>query len=101
VDPSGIRRRLEAGQWCFVARHKGQIIHACWAATGRVWIDYLGCTLDQGPGEVYQYDSFTAPAFRGHNLAAVRVMVAARYFRQPGYHRLVTVVVPENAPAFP
>jgi SAM-dependent methyltransferase len=100
ADPLEICRRLEAGQWCFVARHEGRIVHACWAATGRAWIDYLGCAITLAPDEVYQYDSFTAPDVRGRNLAAVRVIVAARYFRQANYRRLVAVVVPENTLAF-
>jgi GNAT superfamily N-acetyltransferase len=100
ADPSDMRRRLEAGHLCFVARHEGQIVHACWAAAGRAWIDYLAYEMPLARDEVYQYDSFTAPAFRGHNLAAARVIEAARYFRQAGYRRLIAVVSPENTAAF-
>jgi len=100
VDPSEMRRRLEAGHLCFVARHEGQIVHACWATPGRAWVDYLAYEMPLARDEVYQYDSFTAPAFRGHNLAAARVIEAARYFHHAGYRRLVAVVVPENASAF-
>jgi GNAT superfamily N-acetyltransferase len=100
ADPSETHRRLEAGHLCFVARHEGQIVHACWAATGRAWVDYLACEIPLAGDEVYQYDSFTAPAFRGHNLAAARVIEAARYFRHASYRRLIAVVVPGNASAF-
>jgi SAM-dependent methyltransferase/GNAT superfamily N-acetyltransferase len=100
TDPSETRRRLEAGPLCFVARHEGRIVHACWAATGRAWVEYLAGEILLASDEVFHYDSFTAPSFRGRNIAAVRVIEAARYFRQAGYRRLVAIVVPENTSAF-
>jgi GNAT superfamily N-acetyltransferase len=100
TDPADIRRRLRDGHRCFVARHEGHIVHACWAATGRAWIDYLGRELVLAPDAVYHYDSLTMPAFRGHNISAFRVREAARHFRASGYRRLVAVVVPENHAAF-
>jgi len=100
ADPSEIRRRLAAGQWAFVARHEGCIVHAGWAVAERTWIDYLACEIGLASDEVYQYESYTAPDFRGKNCAAVRVTAMMRYFRDAGYRRMVAVVVPENAPAF-
>jgi SAM-dependent methyltransferase/RimJ/RimL family protein N-acetyltransferase len=100
TDPADIHRRLRSGHRCFVARHEGRIVHACWAATGRVWIEYLGRHLVLPPDSVYHYDSFTVPEFRGLNISAVRVTEAARYFRASGYRRLVAVVAPENLAAF-
>jgi L-amino acid N-acyltransferase YncA len=100
VDPSEIRRRLAAGQWAFVARHEGYIVHAGWAVAEQAWIDYLACQIGLAADEVYQYESFTAPDFRGKNCAAVRVAEMMRYFRDAGYWRMVAVVMPENTPAF-
>jgi hypothetical protein len=97
---SDIRHRLEIGHSCFVARHHGCIVHACWAATGRVWVDYLGCAIPLAPDEVYPYESFTALSFRGYNIAPMRITQSLRYFRDAGYQRVVTAVVPENTPAF-
>jgi SAM-dependent methyltransferase/GNAT superfamily N-acetyltransferase len=99
-DVREVRHRLNAGHRCVVAWHEGHIVHACWAATGRVWIDYLGSEISLDADGVYHYDSFTAPSFRGHGIAALRVTESARYFRQAGYRRLVAVVVPENTRAF-
>jgi GNAT superfamily N-acetyltransferase len=100
TDPADIHERLLAGHQCFVARHEGRIVHACWAAIGRVWIDYLERELVLARDAVYHYDSFTMPAFRGHNISAFRVTEAARHFLTSGYGRLVAVVVPENRTAF-
>ena len=103
--PSGssrpsIRRRLEQGHQCFIVWHEGEIVHAGWAATRQAWVDYLGCAFPLGPGDVYQYDSFTAPAFRGLDLAGARVAWMARFFRDAKARRLLAVVWPENTTAF-
>ncbi len=95
-----IRRRLERGHQCFAAWHEGQIVHAGWAATREGWIDYLGCEFPLEAGDVYQFDSYTAPAFRGLGLAAGRVAWMARFFQDAGFRRLLAVVWPENMQAF-
>lgn len=100
TDPAEIRRRLVAGHRCFVVRHEGRIVHAGWAAMREAWIDYLGCEFPLEPGDVYQFDSYTAPAFRGLDLAAARVAWMARFFRDAGSRRLLAVVWPENRAAF-
>lgn len=88
--------RLDAGQLCFVVRHQGAVVSSCWAATTRVWIDYLSRELRLGPEEVYSYDSFTEPALRGSNLEPARLTEKLRYFRDAGYRRMVCAVSPEN-----
>jgi ribosomal protein S18 acetylase RimI-like enzyme len=100
ADPRAVRHRLAAGQRAFVARHEGRIVHAGWTTTKRAWIDFLAREIALAPDEVYQYESFTAPGFRGQNLAAVRITEMMHYFRKAGYRRMVAVVVPENTPAF-
>jgi ribosomal protein S18 acetylase RimI-like enzyme len=100
LEPSVVRRRLEQGHQCFVAWHAGEIVHAGWAATRQAWVEYLGCEFPLGPGDVYQYDSFTAPAFRGLDLAGARVAWMTRFFRDVQARRLLAVVWPENTAAF-
>lgn len=95
-----VQRRLSAGHWCFVVRHAGAMVHAGWAGAGRAWIDYLGCELPLGAGEAYQYGSYTAPAYRGRDLAGARVAMMARWLHARGYRRLLAGVLPENWMAF-
>jgi RimJ/RimL family protein N-acetyltransferase len=99
-EPATIRRRLDQGHRCFAAWHEDRIVHAGWAATRAAWIEYLGCEFPLGPGDVYQFDSYTAPEFRGLDLAAARVAWMARFFRDTGFRRLLAVVWPENRRAF-
>ena len=96
ADPPEVRRRLEAGDLCFVARHEGRIVNAGWATTCRAWIEYLACEMRLAPGEVYHYESFTTPSFRGLNISPARYTQMLRYLRDAGYRRSVSAVVPEN-----
>ena len=100
VELSIVRRRLEQGHQCFIVWHGGEIVHAGWAATRQAWVEYLGCEFPLDPGDVYQYDSFTAPAFRGLDLAGARVAWMTRFFRNAKARRLLAVVWPENTAAF-
>jgi RimJ/RimL family protein N-acetyltransferase len=95
-----IRRRLAAGHLAFVARYRGNIVHAGWVAFERAWIGYLSCEITLAADEAYQYESFTAPGFRGLNIAALRVTGMMRYCREAAFRRLIAVVMPENSPAF-
>lgn len=93
-------RRLDLGHQCFVARHQGAIVNACWTGTGSAWIPYLQCRIDLAPGEAYVYDHYTDPRFRGNNVPFVRAVFMLHHFRALGYHRLTAIVIPENRPAF-
>jgi hypothetical protein len=99
-DPDDIRRRLAAGQICFTARVAGRLVHVCWIATGRARIAYLAREIQLAPDEVYSYESFTAPEFRGSHVAPARGAYMQQTMRRSGYRRAVAVVVPENKPAY-
>lgn len=94
-----VQRRWAAGQQCFAARHQGRLVHVCWAARGRAWIAYLGREIQLAPDEVYSYESFTAPDFRGHSAPAVRAAFMQAELIKAGVRRLVAVAVPDNRPA--
>jgi GNAT superfamily N-acetyltransferase len=96
TDVAEVQAQLDAGHWCFVARSQGRMVTTSWAATNRAWLDYLSRQLRLAPDEVYAYDSFTAPAFRGQNLGPALTAEKLRYFRAAGYRRMVTDILPEN-----
>ena len=99
-DASEIHRRLDQDHRCFTVWHEQQIIHAAWVATGRARIEYLSRDLALAPDEVYVYEAFTAPAFRGRNASPVRALAMAEHFRSHGYRRVLTAVHPENKVGF-
>jgi ribosomal protein S18 acetylase RimI-like enzyme len=100
LDAAQVRDRLNHGGKCFISRHEGSIVNACWTAEGSVLIDYLGCSIQLAHDEVYVYNNYTSPRFRGCNVSIARAAVMLRHFRELGYRRLIAVVVPENKAAF-
>jgi len=100
ADPCEVHRRLEANHACFVARHNDRLVAACWAAIRQARIDYLAREIRLAPDEVYAYEVFTSPAFRGNGIAPALELHVVRHFRQAGYRRIVEIVMPENKPAY-
>ena len=100
ADGVAIRERLEQGARCFAVWHDGQIVHAGWAVTRHARVEFLDCELPLEPGDVFQFDSHTAPAFRGLDLAGARIAWMARFYREAGARRLLAVVWSRNERAF-
>lgn len=95
-----VRRRLDEGQRCFAVWHDRRIIHAAWAATGHARIEYLSAVITLAPDEVWSYDVFTSPEFRGMGASPARMVEMMRYFRDRGYRCLLGAILPENRPSF-
>jgi hypothetical protein len=100
-DAAEVRRRLEAGQWCAAVWLDEEIVGALWLAGGRVRIEYLGRDLELGPDEVYVYDGYTSPAFRGARASPLRTAWSIRHASGLGFRRLLATFLPENQPALP
>jgi len=96
---SEINNRFMAGHLCFVGRYEGSIVYACWAARQVARIDYLSLDLGLAADEIYTYDTFTLPGFRGKNVFPAGIEYTLRYFRKAGFRKYVGCVLPENRPA--
>jgi len=92
-----LQRCLARGDSCFAAYHEGHIVHAVQVATQHVYVPYLSRGLILQPGDVYSYDSFTAPAYRRYGLAAARAVYVMRHYQCEGYQRMVCLIALENA----
>ncbi len=95
-----IERRLARGDRCFIAWHGGEIIDACWTATGSVFVPYLRRFLVIPHGDIYSYDSFTARDFRGAGLYMARNSFTARQNQAEGFRRSIALVAAENYAAW-
>jgi ribosomal protein S18 acetylase RimI-like enzyme len=91
-----IRARLTRGDQFFAAWNEGHIVHAVWVSIERVYVPYLRRDLILQPGDVYLYDSFTSPAYRGYDLAAARSVHMMHHYQQEGYRRMVCLIAVEN-----
>jgi GNAT superfamily N-acetyltransferase len=96
---SEIRRRLNAGQLCFIARCQGRIVSSAWMALGRAWIDYLACEVLLAPDDAYLYESYTLPDYRGRGVPTERSRQEVEYLRRKGCRRMIAVISPENRAA--
>jgi GNAT superfamily N-acetyltransferase len=60
--------RLRDGQACAIARHETEVVAYCWLARTPVWVGEIGHSVVPGPEDVYLYDAFTMPGWRGRGL---------------------------------
>jgi len=66
--PPEAEQRLRDGQVCAVARHAQEIVAYCWLASTPVRVAEIGQVVVPGREDVYLYDAFTVPAWRGRGL---------------------------------
>jgi len=95
-----IRRRFAEGHVCFAVWHADRIVHAAWVAAGRAPVEYLSRDLELDPDEVFVFDAFTTPAFRGHGASPLRALAVGQHFAARGFRRVLTAVHPENHTGF-
>lgn len=99
TERSEIDRRWRRGHRCSGLWRGAELVHAAWVATGPgpVSVPYFSRELHLEPGDVYFYDTFTAPSQRGQGLATMRDRSNRRELAGGGYWRAVTLVASENA----
>ena len=95
-----VERRILRGDRCFVSWHGDDIIDACWTATGSVYVPYIKRSLLIPDREVYSYDSYTHPAFRGRGIYMARNSYTARLHQEEGFQRSIALVAFENYSAW-
>jgi GNAT superfamily N-acetyltransferase len=95
-----IEARFERGHRCFAAFLDGRIVHAGWVATGRVYVPYLRRDLILLPGDIYLYNHYTLPEYRGYGLAKARGVHVLRHYQNEGYTRSSGVIAAENRAGF-
>ncbi|MEO8577575.1 MAG: hypothetical protein ABI556_12775 [Gemmatimonadales bacterium] len=99
-DRKEIRARLGEGHRCFISRHEGSLIDACWSATRDVYVPYMNRYLSMPRGDVYNFDSYTAAEHRGHGVYMARNSFQARTNRAEGLKRSIALVAHENYAAW-
>jgi ribosomal protein S18 acetylase RimI-like enzyme len=87
---SVIESRLEKGDKIFIAEHNNEPVAYLFAATSNTYIGEIDDWLMVNRGEVYLYDAFTAPEFRGRRIYPHLITEAAVHFKNRGYeHALI------------
>jgi hypothetical protein len=91
-----IDERFERGDCCFAAFHEGRIVTAGWVTTNRIYVPYLRRDLILLPGDIYVYNYYTLPEYRGNNVGVVNGLFIRRYYKKEGYSRSVALIAAEN-----
>lgn len=91
--PGVFHRRMHLGDRCFASFHGKRPVHIRWVARRPVRVTELGLMLCPRPDEIYVYDTFTDPAYRGQHASSTaralmdRVMIAQGVCRGYAYVR--------------
>lgn len=96
LDHSLAKRRFERGEVCFAALHEGKIVSYCWMAQGKIGIEELDLAVSTLPDEVYLYDAFTLPPWRGRGLYPVILREMLLYAGRNGFSRALIFVAAGN-----
>lgn len=89
--------RFRQGQTCFAVRNSaGALASVTWTAVGHVWIDFVDREVALQDDEVYLYDSYTGPGFRGNRLQSFLFKHIFTRFQNSGYRQAVVIIAPEN-----
>jgi len=96
-----VRRRLSAGDRCFIGEMDGRIVHGFWLGTSNARINFLNLDLPLKSGELYLYQSFTPPEMRGRSFATATRASALEIVRREGFRRILCCIQLDRAIAYP
>ena len=96
ATPEQFRSRFERGCRCYVARTGGAIVAAVWMTTGRGRLEGLQEDFELGPTQMYSFDSFTLPAYRGRRIQGAMFTQVCKQYAARGIEQAVILTGPEN-----
>lgn len=88
--------RLERGEQFWTAQLDDKIIAYCWATHAPVEIGEVRRVVRPRRGEIYLYDAFTFPAYRGQNLYPAILHRILRHSHQQALQRALIFVLDDN-----
>lgn len=91
-----IANRLSRGHRCWVTRFQGRIVAAFWGVCERAFIEALDREFSLASDEIYTYDAFTDPNYRGLHLPAAGARVRRPIMVAEGFRRCLALLEPEN-----
>ncbi|HEX2570982.1 MAG TPA: hypothetical protein VH877_15590 [Polyangia bacterium] len=94
--PGIFHRRLHLGDRCFASFHGKRPVHIRWVARRPVKVSELGLMLCPRPDEIYVYDTFTDPAYRGQHASSTARALMDRVMLAEGVRRGYAYVRADN-----
>lgn len=99
TDSDIFRDRFHCGDICCAAKFDGKIASYCWISTKGGHIEEIDRNITLKNNEIYLYDAFTEPEFRGKSIFPRILTVILRYGKQKGYHKSLIFVLSSNHPS--
>ena len=93
--PGGIpmpRSGSATARSCAIAHHETEVVAYCWLASTPVWVGEIGHAVVPGPEDVYLYDAFTMPGWRGRGLFSAVISPLLALARSRGRSRALIFV---------
>jgi GNAT superfamily N-acetyltransferase len=94
-----IRLRLSNGHRFYGARVDGRTVHVQAMAVGKAFNSFLDIVFPLSPVEIYFYEAYTLPEYRGQHISPAVTVWAAAEMRKAGYERALVFIYPHNRPA--
>jgi GNAT superfamily N-acetyltransferase len=88
--------RLRNGESCAVARHGSEVVSYCWSTDGPAWVGEINRLVVPEPPDVYLYDAFTLPPWRGRGLFRVLLSRLLAMSRERGRRRALIFALASN-----
>jgi hypothetical protein len=96
ATPEQFRSRFERGCRCYVARADATIVSATWIATRRGRLEAFQEDFELGPKQMYSFDSFTLPEYRGRRIQGAIFTHLCKHYVASGIAQAVALTGPEN-----
>lgn len=96
VPANLLKRRIRRGDSVFTAYVRGRVVGYLFAARESAWIGEIDTRLRIQSEDVYFYDAFTCPQFRGKHIYTWLLACTARHYRQQGYERALIFTTSAN-----
>lgn len=94
-----ILNRLKRGEKCYAAYVGGEIASYCWIAFGEVMVGEIQRLIRVRSDEVYLYDAYTLPKWRGYGLFSAVLAEILRNLKCHGYRRALIFALGDNIPS--
>lgn len=94
--PGVFHRRMHLGDRCFASFHGKRPVHIRWVARRPVKVSELGLMLCPHLDEIYVYDTFTDPAYRGRHASSTARALMDRVMLAEGVRRGYAYVRADN-----
>ncbi|MDH4211004.1 MAG: GNAT family N-acetyltransferase [candidate division WOR-3 bacterium] len=96
LNASAVAARSARGDKIFVAHHQGILVAYLFATTKECQVGEIDDWLDVEQKEVYLYDAYTRPGFRGKGIYPHLITKATEYFRNESYGRAMIFSTKDN-----